>query len=167
MTVYFMKVQDGCAVKIGHALNVQTRLRDIQISNHQILEIVRTVDGGFDVENFYHKYFSDLHIRGEWFTFREDMLDVMPKIDFPNMLSSPGEVSYPDNAAEAARIVMACAMRDGLSISAYCLLRHVSPVVINNWAKNNRTYYDGATFGKLVSAMPKLEDKQKTGKLRK
>ena len=73
--VYFIQETIGrhAPIKIGVAINVQQRLKDLQTSNPRQLEIY-TVLGpmikmqAFDVEKRLHHKFRRHHIRGEWFS---------------------------------------------------------------------------------------------------
>lgn len=65
-------------VKIGTSKDVPKRMRAIQASHSAPLRLIRTLDGGIDVEAWLHKRFADLRKSGEWFAFDPDMLTVAP-----------------------------------------------------------------------------------------
>ena len=75
-------------------------------------------------------------------------------------------MNLPKNPQEAAAQVVAKAKREGVSVSAYCLLRGISPAVIYNWQTRNK-HFDGGIFERLMRDAAKLKDKQRTGSLRK
>jgi hypothetical protein len=75
--VYFIRDATG-RVKIGKSFDVGKRLAQMQTGSADDLEIVRVIDGDFEEESWLHDRFHDLHIRGEWFWFHEDMLTVSP-----------------------------------------------------------------------------------------
>ncbi|CAB4140254.1 hypothetical protein UFOVP407_40 [uncultured Caudovirales phage] len=62
--IYF--ITDGAHVKIGHALNVTSRFRDLQIGNALPLSIVGTIEGGRQSERRLHNVIPN-RVRGEWF----------------------------------------------------------------------------------------------------
>jgi hypothetical protein len=69
--VYWIKAGD--AVKIGIARDPFQRLADLQIGNHETLELVYAADceadgvSARDFECVLHEMLAPLHIRGEWF----------------------------------------------------------------------------------------------------
>ena len=83
--VYVIKCQDY--YKIGKANNVDSRLRDLQVSNPYDLELIKTfeVDDGFRFEKFLHKTFKNKHSRGEWFKLSREDLVKIEKMDREEM----------------------------------------------------------------------------------
>src|SRR3990167_4210715 len=80
MTVYFMRAGDTGPIKIGSADDVDGRLRELQCGNHHELIVIRTVAGGRPLERWFHRHFSAYRIRGEWFSFCDEMLSLEPPI---------------------------------------------------------------------------------------
>lgn len=76
--VYFIRNDDTGTVKIGHSSNVDRRVTALSSAVGCKLTLLRTVGGGQIAEQWYHKRFSDLRIKGEWFTFHPEMLEVDP-----------------------------------------------------------------------------------------
>jgi hypothetical protein len=63
--VYFIRCNEF--VKIGRAMDVQQRLTELQVGCPDKLELLATIEGGPKEERAFHKLFSDIHVRGEWF----------------------------------------------------------------------------------------------------
>lgn len=68
--IYF--ITDGTAVKIGWTnRKPERRLIALQLGNPRDLEIIATVDGDRDDEQWLHSFLSEFHLRGEWFDLRK------------------------------------------------------------------------------------------------
>lgn len=65
--VYCIGEKAGGPVKIGHAVDPQLRLVQLQTGNHAELQILGCIKGGRAVEGSVHAKFSALRIREEWF----------------------------------------------------------------------------------------------------
>ena len=78
MSVYFIRAGVSGPMKIGHADNPQRRMAALQTCHWQSLQLVRTLDGGVDLERALHRHYAALHIRGEWFAFCLTMLEIQP-----------------------------------------------------------------------------------------
>lgn len=74
MIIYFLKVAGTEYVKIGRTKNMFHRFRGLQSASPFTLEIIREIDGGAHIETALHKAFASYRIRGEWFTFCDEML---------------------------------------------------------------------------------------------
>lgn len=77
MAVYFIQAADG-AVKIGRAINVNERLRNLQTAHAYPLTLLRVIDGGAVEEWECQSEFNNARVRGEWFEYREAMLTFQP-----------------------------------------------------------------------------------------
>lgn len=66
--VYFIRPigQEG-PIKIGTSFWPESRLQSLMCWSPVDLEIVATVEGGFELERRIHSQFADHHIRNEWF----------------------------------------------------------------------------------------------------
>lgn len=64
--VYFIGAASG-PIKIGIAVNPESRRRSLQTSHHEPLEILATCDGGQEKERAYHLLFANRRLQGEWF----------------------------------------------------------------------------------------------------
>jgi hypothetical protein len=72
--VYFIGVEPDGPIKIGIALDVQTRLGTLQVGIPMPLKVLATCEGGRAKEKEYHARFEHAHIRGEWFERVPDLL---------------------------------------------------------------------------------------------
>lgn len=80
-SVYFLRAGDDGPVKIGFASDLNLRITEIQIGCPEPLSILRVIDdGGKTAERWLHKHFKDKRLRGEWFSFTDEMLTIeVPK----------------------------------------------------------------------------------------
>jgi hypothetical protein len=80
MPVYFARAGNDGPVKIGTATDVPARIAELQSGNHEVLSVVRLMDGGRRLEAWLHHHFARLRIRGEWFQYDPAMLTVSPDL---------------------------------------------------------------------------------------
>ena len=85
MPVYLVRAGDG-PVKIGFSDDVATRLVKMQADNHERLILLRELDADRAGEASLHARFQNQHMRGEWFSFSEDMLG---DVGFPDIQKLP------------------------------------------------------------------------------
>jgi hypothetical protein len=78
MSVYLIRCGESGPVKIGKADDVPNRMWKLQAGNHEILVLLRTLDGGRQTESWLHRHFGRLHIRAEWYAFDPEMLVIVP-----------------------------------------------------------------------------------------
>ena len=71
--VYFITNKKETVVKIGFSANPKQRLRSLQHSNYDPLKIYKLFNGDFVHEKFLHDTFSKYKIRGEFFTFSDEI----------------------------------------------------------------------------------------------
>ena len=64
----------GPLVKLGWALDPQSRLKRLQTGHPSVLTLFAFYPGGRGLEAALHKEFSDLRVRGEWFDDSEGMI---------------------------------------------------------------------------------------------
>lgn len=74
-------ITDGVFVKIGVAVNLDQRLRTLQIGNPRPLGIVCLLP--VDLETVLHNLFGKRHVRGEWFLFEGLIQDVCSHLKEP------------------------------------------------------------------------------------
>ncbi len=75
MSVYIIRAGEHGPVKIGYSDGpVEKRIRQLQNNHYEILTLIRIIEGGLETERLYHKKYKELHIRGEWFHWSDDML---------------------------------------------------------------------------------------------
>lgn len=65
--VYFIQQGDDGPVKIGVAVDPESRRRILQVGNPAELHIRHTVPGSFHLEYELHGRFGEWRVRGEWF----------------------------------------------------------------------------------------------------
>lgn len=95
--VYVIQAESG-AVKIGIAANVNTRLRDLQVANHQELKVlyklkVANRQIAQALEALLHERYAKDAIRGEWFNVAVDRLidDIRFATTFARIVHSSSE----------------------------------------------------------------------------
>ena len=70
--VYLIGTKRGGPVKIGHAIDVERRLRDLRTGfPGGGIYVLSFIPGSKRIEADLHGVFSDLRLRGEWFVDRE------------------------------------------------------------------------------------------------
>lgn len=69
--IYFARA--GSYVKIGFAKDVKARLRELQVSHHERLTLLRKEKGTMQDEAMFHSRFAGLRRRGEWFLLCGDL----------------------------------------------------------------------------------------------
>jgi hypothetical protein len=75
MPVYLVRLGPAGQVKIGFASNITSRLVVMQVAAPEKLVLLRILDGGKELEAALHSRFASHRVRGEWFTFCDEMLD--------------------------------------------------------------------------------------------
>lgn len=81
--VYFIKESSNHFVKIGQSNNVEKRLNTVQTSSPAELSLelkIPTFDS-ISGEKFFHKLFSDKHVRGEWYRIEENKLEFLKTLN--------------------------------------------------------------------------------------
>jgi len=66
MTIYFIQNEKG-RIKIGAAVNPETRLKELLTSSDEKLTLIGTKPGGSSEERKIHQKFSHAHVVREWF----------------------------------------------------------------------------------------------------
>lgn len=72
MAVYLVRASESDCYKIGHAVNVRNRVRELQTGCPHDLELVAFWRGGRGVEKRLHRRYEDQHRRGEWYEFSSE-----------------------------------------------------------------------------------------------
>ena len=78
MVTYIIRAGADGPVKIGKAADPYKRLIGIQVSHPEKLTLLRVIDTDFDAERVFHDRFAAQHIRGEWFSYVEEMMTFIP-----------------------------------------------------------------------------------------
>ncbi len=71
--VYF--IRSGDLIKIGYTSDLEERKRNLQVNNPTIVEIIKTIPGGYQEEQQLHQKFAHLNKTGEWFYAAQELLD--------------------------------------------------------------------------------------------
>ena len=74
MYVYFVQAKTTGWIKIGRAKNPASRIKDLQSSNGDALELLSMIPEKNYTEGFLHEKFKHLRVRGEWFEPREELI---------------------------------------------------------------------------------------------
>ena len=83
MPVYIIRSASAVSeTKIGFAKNARKRLKGLQTNHPYKLTIIRVLDGGRDAEAALHHRFRLLRLKGEWFTYHNEM---MADLGFPDL----------------------------------------------------------------------------------
>ncbi len=82
-SVYMVQNQTTGAVKIGYSGDLPNRIRALQTGSGANLHILRVIPGAKATETWLHRRFSQYRLRGEWFAFHPDMLEVVAPDEVP------------------------------------------------------------------------------------
>lgn len=74
--IYIIKEKTSNFCKIGYSKNVKIRLRKMQSDNPRELILLKTYEGDLNIEKRIHNKYKELHIRGDWFKFDNEMLNI-------------------------------------------------------------------------------------------
>lgn len=66
-TVYFLLGRKTNLLKIGFATDVEDRISTIRAMSPDVLDLVKTIPGTFQIEKELHKNFAEYRVHGEWF----------------------------------------------------------------------------------------------------
>ena len=86
-SIYIFEIKDMNLFKIGVSNNVYRRFRDIESSSPFSVNLLfeKKLDNTYDLEETIHNYFSDKHVKSEWFQFNSNEIeDVYNIIDTYN-----------------------------------------------------------------------------------
>lgn len=87
--IYIIKVKDKDICKIGYSENPEKRLASLQTANYEKLELITTFNGSRDLEAHLHKKFGVYRLNGEWFTYNEEIKNLItPEINSTKKESS-------------------------------------------------------------------------------
>ncbi len=75
--IYIVRQQSTDFVKIGYTDNMmRTRLTSLQVGNPTLLVVIALYEGSKEVEKELHIKYAEQAVRGEWFTYSDDMLEL-------------------------------------------------------------------------------------------
>ncbi|MFH2059685.1 MAG: GIY-YIG nuclease family protein [Pseudomonadota bacterium] len=77
-------ISDGNSTKIGKAINISIRLKELQCGNPSRLVPIIIIDS--DSERLFHKHFKKYKIRNEWFSLPENYAEIVKTICEKNNL---------------------------------------------------------------------------------
>ncbi len=101
--VYIIGPAESSIVKIGTSVDVPSRLRGIQTSNPQLLVARWACLGNVELEDFLHRQFDPIRVKGEWFDFgdADPIAEVSAAAEHFYELPS-GSLSEPVGTADAS-----------------------------------------------------------------
>ena len=76
--VYFVQGRD--AIKIGFAINVASRMYNLQHASPEKLIVLATIPGSPLLEKKLHRRFKSLKVRGEWFSPEDRLLSYIKNV---------------------------------------------------------------------------------------
>jgi len=81
--VYFVRSESGGPIKIGVAVDVKSRVSNIQVGRPDRVLLIATEEGGREKERELHRRFATARIDGEWFTATEELLRYIENLSRP------------------------------------------------------------------------------------
>jgi hypothetical protein len=85
--IYFIRC--GEFVKIGRALNPETRVKDLQVGNPYEVELLGAFDGDDAEEGRLHAAFGQYHHRAEWFFLSQSIRAFVTKVCSAKPMTAP------------------------------------------------------------------------------
>lgn len=79
--VYFILNRELNHIKIGYSKDIHIRVKQLQTSCSNELELYSFVDGDYKIEKLFHKHFKKYHIRNEWYSFDKNIEQFVYYID--------------------------------------------------------------------------------------
>ena len=76
--MYFVMAGHKKAIKIGNAVDVARRMKELQIGNHLDLTLIASIEcdtktHAIEMESKFHRLFKNQKMRGEWFSGKINM----------------------------------------------------------------------------------------------
>lgn len=81
--LYFIENAERSAIKIGTSFNPRLRRESFQAANCDPLTLLGKIKHGEQLKPLVHEVFSDFRIRGEWFHYNPDLIDLAMTPDVP------------------------------------------------------------------------------------
>ena len=83
--IYFILNRDSNAIKIGHAKNLEKRIKTLQTSSPAKLTLIKSIQVGSsseakELERSLHRKFNEIRITGEWFKAEVDLLEYINQL---------------------------------------------------------------------------------------
>ena len=79
--IYFLFAPISRRMKIGFSRTFATRLKKIQSTSPESLEVLRVIEGNGVLEKMLHRLFAGEHEHGEWFHATEDMIEFVQSLE--------------------------------------------------------------------------------------
>lgn len=89
MAIYFVQAEHGGPIKIGYAINIIDRHKQLQVASPYKLIVLAHMKGGHLDENALHNRFAEYRLHGEWFLPCEELFEFiknLPKFEIANGL---------------------------------------------------------------------------------
>jgi len=80
--IYFIQVGDKGPIKIGTAVSPEERLKQLQIGNHEKLNLIAIIPGDSSLENKIHRDLRKFRRDGEWFDATTEVFAYIRDIQF-------------------------------------------------------------------------------------
>ncbi|GAB6147450.1 GIY-YIG nuclease family protein [Desulfocicer niacini] len=74
--IYFLQLTDKGPIKIGFTQNIERRLKQAQTFNPEEIRLLGTMPGHQRLETELIHRFSSYHIRGEWFSYNDELYNL-------------------------------------------------------------------------------------------
>jgi hypothetical protein len=74
--IYIVRAGDTEMTKIGYALEVAQRVKELQTASWEVLTVIREMPGDRGTEATLHRHFKAYRVLNEWFRFHPDMLTI-------------------------------------------------------------------------------------------
>jgi len=81
--VYIFLAEQLGMVKIGHTGNWRARLSTIRSINACTVEVIRLLNGGWQLEKQAHELFHKFKAHGEWYRYDPSMRECFPELSVP------------------------------------------------------------------------------------
>lgn len=94
--VYLVEADNKRFLKIGCSDNIDHRLTNLRCTVPLKLNLLKTIEGGVEVEKFLHNRYSHLRVQGEWFIYTKEITD-----EFDN-----GAKIYAESKLDAERAII-------------------------------------------------------------
>lgn len=79
--VYFALADEVRRVKIGMSVSPRDRISTINADSPVAVRLVGTMPGTAENESALHRRFRHLHVKGEWFEYRDELADYIAKAE--------------------------------------------------------------------------------------
>ena len=84
--IYLIRCTGTGLIKIGHSLDPDARLIDLQIGSASVLDLILVTPGGRHEEVALHRHFAGRRVRGEWFALSRGDLGLAGRPSVPSTM---------------------------------------------------------------------------------